>query len=423
MEFEILEAIRACSVTIVCAETGSGKSTQIPQYLYEHGFASTMSTSTHVDDTASHGMIGITQPRRVAAVSTAQRVAYEMQCTTSSTSNRGSGNASSGNDNTSTSNCHKIPPRSNNLVAYQTRYETAGLGNRTRLKFMTDGILLQEIQSDLLLRQYSVIVLDEAHERNLNTDVLLGLLSMALPLRQQAAAEADSGISPLKVVIMSATLRVSDFTKGLLFRNLKIPPAVVEVPGRTHPVTIHHAKHSAMNNYEEAALRKTLQIHGKLPTGGILVFLTGQQEIVRMCKALQRQLPGNSHVSIGKAPASHAKVESLQHMAIDPQALRELDDEEVDGDALQDSIFAEEDDNDSDFAGEYNEKDNQQAGPAAKQLSPDAGEGGIPRKAVVLPLYSLLSSDDQAKVFQPIPEGHRLIVVATNIAETVREWQ
>ena len=112
---------------------------------------------------------------------------------------------------------------------------------------MTDGILLSEIQSDLLLRRYSVIVLDESHERNLNTDVLIGLISAALPLRKKAAQE-DPSIPPLKLVLMSATLRVEDFTKNKkLFPN--ISPKVVTVPGRTHPVTIHHSKVTELDDY------------------------------------------------------------------------------------------------------------------------------------------------------------------------------
>jgi ATP-dependent RNA helicase DHX37/DHR1 len=224
MEFEIMDAIRNNDVTIICGETGSGKSTQVPQFLYEAGFAE----STPESEGKSF-VIGVTQPRRVAAVSTAKRVCYEM----------GFGNGQKiGNGS----------KHGGNTVAYQTRYETAGLGSDTRVKFMTDGILLQEIQSDFLLRQYSVIILDEAHERNLNTDVLLGLLSVALPLRQQAAMEEGSGLVPLKLVIMSATLRVEDFTSNdVLFPKVK--PMVVKVPGRTFPVTIHHSKHTELETY------------------------------------------------------------------------------------------------------------------------------------------------------------------------------
>jgi hypothetical protein len=223
MEFEVMDAIRNHDVIILCSETGSGKSTQVPQFLYEYGFAS------------DGLMVGVTQPRRVAAVSTAKRVAYEM---------------GSGDGAVITSRPVKFGADEDdrlgtgNVVAYQTRYEAAGLGSRTRIKFMTDGLLLQEVQSDLLLRRYSVIVLDEAHERNLNTDVLIGLMSKALVLRKHARQEGS--LPGLKLVIMSATLRVEDFTANRLFET---PPVVVRVPGRAHPVTIHHSKATEMDNY------------------------------------------------------------------------------------------------------------------------------------------------------------------------------
>ena len=154
MEYEIIDAIRSHDCTILCGETGSGKSTQVPQFLYEAGFSTCGSwwknkNKNGKEQSGSHGkekeedhlLIGITQPRRVAAVSTAKRVCYEMGC--------GNGQSIS----------------NNNLVSYQTRFETAGLGKKTHVKFMTDGILLQEIQDDLLLRKYGAIVIDEAHER------------------------------------------------------------------------------------------------------------------------------------------------------------------------------------------------------------------------------------------------------------------
>ena len=153
MEQEIVEAVRSNDVVIICGETGSGKSTQVPQFIYE------MSAG---DSEEGEGLlIGVTQPRRVAAISTAKRVAFEM----------GVGDG------------RKV--KWNNLVGFQTRYESAGVGENTRIKFMTDGILLQEIREDLLLRKYNAIVLDEAHERSLNTDVLLGLLSGTVRLRKK----------------------------------------------------------------------------------------------------------------------------------------------------------------------------------------------------------------------------------------------
>ena len=230
VEFEVMDAIRNNDVTIICAETGSGKSTQVVQFLYEYGMSSSSGTGSGDDQC----IIGVTQPRRVAAVSTAKRVCYEM--------GQGNGQSISNSSN-----------GEGNLVAYQTRYETAGLGSKTHIKFMTDGILLQEIQTDLLLRKYSVIILDEFHERGLNTDVLIGLLSAALPLRKEAASEEGSTLSPLKIIIMSATLRVEDFTGNKdLFPSTT--PAVVRVPGRTHPVTIHHSKVTELDKYGKAVV-------------------------------------------------------------------------------------------------------------------------------------------------------------------------
>jgi len=374
MEFEIMDAIRNNDVTIICGETGSGKSTQVPAFLYEAG----MSVCPCNSDKSF--LIGITQPRRVAAVSTAKRVCYEM----------GQGNGQS----------IKSSGGKGNLVAYTTRYESAGVGEKTRIQFMTDGILLSEIQNDLLLRRYSVIVLDESHERNLNTDVLIGLLSVALPLRKKAAEE-DPNIVPLKLVLMSATLRVEDFTE-----NKKLfpfdPPAVVKVPGRTFPVTIHHSKVTELDDYETIAFRKICKIHRKLPHGGILVFLTGKAEIIRMVRRLRNALCRTG----GKRP--NARGEFFEDVgkpaSLGPDATgipREMDDEELDA----------EDVNVDDYDGVDDGSDNE-------PMVPEVQSESIPSQACILPLYSLLSADEQAKVFAPVPDGHRLIVIATNVAET-----
>jgi ATP-dependent RNA helicase DHX37/DHR1 len=233
--------------------------------LYESYFSYSMSECSNNNRANDHtavvqqSLIGITQPRRVAAISTAKRVNYEM----------GFGN----HDNTSNNNIISNP---NNVVSYQTRYESAGLGSDTHIKFMTDGILLQEIQHDLLLRKYSVIILDEAHERNLNTDCLIGLLSVTIPLRKQASMEeAEEAaatnhkkigqphdqedkssstpsvlLQPLKIVIMSATLRIEDFTSNKnLFPSSNTKTTIVKVPGRTHPVTVHHNKVTELDDY------------------------------------------------------------------------------------------------------------------------------------------------------------------------------
>jgi len=371
MEFEIMDAIRNNDVTIVCGETGSGKSTQIPAYVYEGGMCNSPG------DPSKAFLVGVTQPRRVAAVSTAKRISYEL--------GQGDGQSIKGSGG------------KGNLVAYKTRFESAGCGDSTRIQFMTDGILLSEIQSDLLLRRYSVIVLDESHERNLNTDVLIGLLSVALPLRKKAAEE-DPTLPPLKLVLMSATLRVEDFTKNeKLFPTGS--PKVVTVPGRTHPVTIHHSKVTELDDYENVAFQKISKIHRKLPPGGILVFLTGKAEIIRMVNRLRRALNGTGKREKFKGFGDVRVVQSQPDTINVP---RELDDEELDGD---NENFDDYNDIDDDFEDDVN-------------IVSYSNDDNIPKEACVLPLYSLLSAEDQAKVFAPMPQNHRLIVVATNIAET-----
>lgn len=223
-EQQIMETINENSIIIIAGETGSGKTTQIPQFLYESGYAQKQ-------------LIGITEPRRVAAIAMSKRVAREMNL-------------------------------SEREVSYLIRFE-GNVTDATRIKFMTDGVLLKEIESDFLLHKYSVIILDEAHERSAYTDILVGLLSRIVPLRLKRG-------NPLKLIIMSATLRVEDFTNNArLFKN---PPALLKVEARQFPVTIHF-QNQTPENYIEEAFRKTVKIHSKLPEGGILIFVTGQQEV------------------------------------------------------------------------------------------------------------------------------------------------
>lgn len=246
-------------VTIICGETGSGKSTQIPQFIYNHNQINGVDT-----------MIGITQPRRVAAVSLAQRVAEEM------------GEAGSGR-----------------LVGYQIRYDSSHFTkNVTRIKFMTDGILLKEIESDFLLRHYSTIVIDEAHERSLNSDILISLLTRIAYQRCELAYNdrkegvADSINHPLRLVIMSATLRVSDFrdNKQLFPKSLfNRVPKMIKVEARQFPVSQHYNK-TTKDDYVEEAFKKIVKIHRNLPAGGILVFLTGKKEIQYLQKRLKIEL-------------------------------------------------------------------------------------------------------------------------------------
>lgn len=386
MEYEIIDSIRNNSVTIVCSETGSGKSTQVPQFLYESGITLGNAKNVGEDDGL---LICVTQPRRVAAVSTAKRVCYEMGFS---------------NDKGQSIQGKKVE---GNIVAYQTKYETAGLGSKTRIKFMTDGILLQEIKSDLLLRKYAVICLDEIHERGLNTDVLLGLLSAALVLRKRAAEEGS--LPPLKLVLMSATLRIEDFTESKkLFAG--DAPNVVKVPGRTFPVTIHHSKTTELDDYETVAFHKVCKIHRKLPKGGILVFLTGKQEIMRMVRRLRTALIPKSEVEPENKDEPDVHIDSSLKSALN-YGPRDMDDDEADGDLYQN------DDNLDDFE-EYEQNSCSKLNDSTVNETEKIELDKTPKKVKILPLYSLLSVKDQAKVFDPVEEDTRLIVVATNIAET-----
>ena len=166
------------------------------------------------------------------------------------------------------------------IVSYQIRYEGTTSPN-TKIKFMTDGVLLKEVQMDFLLTKYSAIIIDEAHERSVYTDILIGLLSRIVPLR------AKKG-SPLKLIIMSATLRVEDFTENKrLFKQL---PPVIKVDSRQFNVSVHFNKHT-YDDYLAEAYRKTCKIHNRLPEGGILIFVTGQQEVNVLCNKLRKTFP------------------------------------------------------------------------------------------------------------------------------------
>ncbi|TFY83257.1 hypothetical protein EWM64_g751 [Hericium alpestre] len=209
-EQSIMEAILLNPIVIICGETGSGKTTQVPQFLYEAGFGSPGSDNP--------GMIGVTQPRRVAAMSMAARVGHELSLTSS-------------------------------CVSYQIRYD-ATVSPSTSVKFMTDGVLLRELATDLLLTKYSVIIVDEAHERSVNTDILIGVLSRVIKLREQMWSEGKDGVKPLRLIIMSATLRVSDFAENTTL--FTIPPPIINISARQHPVTVHFNKRTVSDYVNEA---------------------------------------------------------------------------------------------------------------------------------------------------------------------------
>ena len=221
---QLLEAVHNNQLLIVVGDTGSGKTTQLTQFLAEAGFA-------------NDGVIGCTQPRRVAAMSVAKRVAEEVGCTLGQE------------------------------VGYTIRFEDR-TSPETRIKYMTDGMLQREVLLDPNLRRYSVIMLDEAHERTIATDVLFGLLKKTLKRRPD-----------LKVIVTSATLDADKFSE---YFN-KCP--IFTIPGRTYPVEIMYSREPE-SDYLDAALVTVMQIHITEPPGDILLFLTGQEEIDTSCEIL-----------------------------------------------------------------------------------------------------------------------------------------
>ncbi|XP_045222143.2 probable ATP-dependent RNA helicase DHX37 isoform X2 [Macaca fascicularis] len=334
----IMEAVAEHPIVIVCGETGSGKTTQVPQFLYEAGYS--------------------------------------------------------------------------RVVSYQIRYE-GNATEETRIKFMTDGVLLKEIQKDFLLLRYKVVIIDEAHERSVYTDILIGLLSRIVTLRAKRNL-------PLKLLIMSATLRVEDFTQNP--RLFAKPPPVIKVESRQFPVTVHFNKRTPLEDYSGECFRKICKIHRMLPAGGILVFLTGQAEVHALCRRLRKAFPPSRarpqekdddqkdsaqemrKFKKSRARAKKARTEVLPQINLDHYSVLPAGEGDEDREAEVD----------------------EEEGALDSDLDLDLGDGGQdggeqPDASLplhVLPLYSLLAPEKQAQVFKPPPEGTRLCVVATNVAET-----
>ena len=353
-EQKIMEAIYNNPTVVIWGATGSGKTTQVPQFLYEAGFGNPQSPTP--------GMIGVTQPRRVAAVSMAKRVSDELGGATATAS-------------------------------YQIRFESS-VSDKTAIKFMTDGILIREIANDFGLLKYSAIIIDEAHERSVNTDILIGMVSRIVDLRASMSKE-DPKVTPLKLIIMSATLRIADFmSNSNLFRNGA--PPLIKAEGRQYPVSIHFARRT-QRDYLEEVYRKVSRGHKKLPPGGMLVFLTGQNEINSMARKLKRAFANRQDAQFSNPKVRIAATE----------APLEIEDYDLGGT----KSILEPDENDDEGAFE---DDNEDDG-----IEFDVGEPAAASSYVhVLPLYSQLQTKDQLRVFEPPPADSRLIVLATNVAET-----
>ncbi|KAL7450794.1 hypothetical protein ACHAWC_002655, partial [Mediolabrus comicus] len=286
----LLQTIRENNIVIVVGETGSGKTTQLTQYLMEEGYT-------------EYGIVGCTQPRRVAAMSVAKRVSEEVAAMVKEDGKRSPDEERDSLGGT---------------VGYSIRFEDQ-TSDHTLIKYMTDGVLLRESLRDPDLNKYSAIIMDEAHERSLNTDVLFGVL------RKVAGRRSD-----LKLIVTSATLSAdvfSDFFGGV---------PIFRIPGRTFPVETYFSK-SVQEDYVMAAVKQTLQIHYNSPPGDILIFMTGQEDIEGCCTVL---------------------AEKVTNLGDDSKPL------------------------------------------------------------LILPMYSQLPADLQAKIFDAAPDGVRKCIVSTNVAET-----
>ncbi|KAF5345483.1 hypothetical protein D9756_010451 [Leucocoprinus leucothites] len=230
---DFLEMFNKNQIIVMVGETGSGKTTQIPQFVAFSDLPHTRGK-----------LVACTQPRRVAAMSVAKRVADEMDV------------------------------QLGRQVGYSIRFEDMTEPGTTFLKYMTDGMLLREAMHDNNLERYSTIILDEAHERTLATDILMGLLKDLAKRR-----------SDLKIIVMSATLDAVKFQKYFSLRSEASAP-LFKVPGRTHPVEVFYTQEPEPD-YVEAAIRTVLMIHRAEEPGDILLFLTGEEEIEDACRKIK----------------------------------------------------------------------------------------------------------------------------------------
>ena len=380
---EIAAAIAEHQVVIVAGETGSGKTTQLPKICLELGRGVT-------------GMIGHTQPRRIAARSVAERIASELG----------------------------TPIGRDGVVGYQVRF-TEEVGENTLVKLMTDGILLAEIQSDPQLRRYDTIIVDEAHERSLNIDFILGYLARLLPQRPD-----------LKVIITSATIDSERFAEhfgreqvGDRGQPFTVPAPVIEVSGRTYPVELRYrplapddtppasddaggepAKPTAAQpgpagpgELSEAELEALTS-----PTPAVRAAARARREAIRSGAGPAALAPRNQGArGKGRGRAASAAAESGEPKDQVTGILDAVDEllGEPSGDIL---IF---------LAGERDIRDTEAAlfDHLGARYTPD-GRSRTPGAIEVVPLYSRLSAAEQHRVF----EAHqvRRIVLATNVAET-----
>ncbi|MGO4143641.1 ATP-dependent RNA helicase HrpA [Paenarthrobacter sp. YAF11_1] len=279
---DLMAAIAANQVTIIAGETGSGKTTQIPKMCLELGLG-------------DKGLIGHTQPRRLAARTVAERIASELDV------------------------------EIGQEVGFQVRF-TGEVSASTKIKLMTDGILLAEIQRDKLLRKYSTIIIDEAHERSLNIDFILGYIKRILPQRPD-----------LKIIITSATIDPQRFAKH--FGSEEDPAPIIEVSGRTYPVEIRYRPLSQPAGGDEDTSDDELEEDrdpldavcdavdelAKEAPGDILIFFSGEREIRDAAEAINGRIQSNRRLAGTEVLPLFARLSlQEQHRVFNPGGKRRI---------------------------------------------------------------------------------------------------
>lgn len=375
---ELCDLVLNNDVVLVVAETGSGKSTQIPAYIHESGMLKTSAKaaikSLPKPPQRKYGRtICVTQPRRVAAITLAKRVSEELNCTPGT------------------------------IVGHRVRFDdTTDIrgSNTTKIIYATDGMLLREAISDPLLMRYGMIVLDEAHERSLQTDILFGVVKRAMAARQKgmnceedatndtmigrlkddnyddnaiSSFEKDDdilrsmlktaatlGLPPLKICVMSATLDVATF------QTFFPTSSMIKIPGRQYPVQVVYTD-QVYEDYLDASFRAVIQIYKNTPNGDggdVLVFLTGQEEIEDLASLLKKYL---EDLAPDESDQKNDAVQNIKGIG----------------------------------------------------TSIDSGNSLIVNGVLICVLYASLPPEQQMLAFRPKPDGcSRKIILATNIAET-----
>lgn len=352
---EIAQAISQHQVVIISGETGSGKTTQIPKICLQLG-------------RGVAGMIGHTQPRRIAARSVAERIAAELG--------------------------QKVGKEPGEVVGYQVRF-TDEVGPTTLVKLMTDGILLAEIQSDPMLRRYDTLIIDEAHERSLNIDFILGYLARLLPLRPD-----------LKVIITSATIDSDRFARhfgrwnGPIGQGTLIEAApVIEVSGRTFPVEIRYRPLAAdtPTSYSSSSSSPSSQPAQSSPATASEIE---EESTGSGVEQLVLEDPDDPLALEGYGAGQDIDVETAICHAVDELC------SEGPGDIL---VF---------LPGERDIRDTEQAlrDHLGNRAPKDISHSKNPADIEILPLFARLSSAEQHRIFEE--HSHRRVVLATNVAET-----